>query len=268
VSGARAAGYGDPVHAAFAVIAAAVLFLITLPLVITVFTAFNATSQTVFPPNGWSLRWFANIFEQSEFVTAFWLSLALALSSGALAMLLGTAGALVLTRTTFRGRELIDGVLMSPLIVPQVIVGLAFLIFYVKFKSWSQFWDLLLLHTVLTLPYATRVVRASLARVNPRLEEAAIGLGASAAGSFVRITLPQVRAGLFVAFFFAFVTSFDNFTATAFLATRGATLPVEIFFYIDSRLDPTVSAIATLLMAGTTLFVVVVDRLVGVQRVT
>ena len=261
-------GFGDPVQAVFGAIAAAVLFLITMPLVITVFTAFNATTQTVFPPNGWSLRWFSNIFAQSEFIEAFWLSLALALSSGALAMLLGTASAVVLTRASFRGRELIDGLLMSPLIVPQVIVGLAFLIFYVKVKSWSQFTDLLLLHTLLTLPYATRVVRASLARINPRLEEAAVGLGASATMSFVRVTLPQVRAGLFVAFFFSFVTSFDNFTATAFLASKGATLPVEIFFYIDSQLDPTVSAIATLLMAGTTLFVLVVDRLVGVQRVT
>ena len=261
-------GFGDPVHGVFATMAVVVLFLITMPLVITVFTAFNATSQTVFPPNGWSLRWFSNIFEQSEFIAAFWLSLALALSSGVLAMLLGTLSAVVLTRVSFRGRELIDAVLMSPLIVPQVIIGLAFLILFVRMPSWPQFWNLLLLHTLLTLPYAARVVRASLARINPRLEEAAIGLGASPAASFVRITLPQVRSGLFVAFFFSFVTSFDNFTATAFLASKGATLPVEIFFYIDSRLDPTISAVATLLMAGTTLFVLVVDRLVGVQRVT
>ena len=264
----RRPAFGDPVHAVFGAVAAAVLFLITMPLIITVFTAFNATSQTVFPPNGWSLRWFSNIFRQREFIDAFWLSTALAFASGALSMLLGTLGAVVLTRASFRGREWIDGLLMSPLIVPQVIIGLAFLIFYVKLKSWSQFLDLLLLHTLLTLPYATRVVRASLARINPRLEEAAIGLGASAAASFVRITLPQARSGLFVAFFFSFVTSFDNFTATAFLASKGATLPVEIFFYIDSQLDPTVSAVATLLMAGTTLFVLVVDRLVGVQRVT
>ncbi|MBP8298158.1 MAG: hypothetical protein KAX84_18755, partial [Burkholderiales bacterium] len=92
----RRPAFGDPVHAVFGAVAAAVLFLITMPLIITVFTAFNATSQTVFPPNGWSLRWFSNIFRQREFIDAFWLSTALAFASGTLAMLLGTLGAIVL----------------------------------------------------------------------------------------------------------------------------------------------------------------------------
>jgi putative spermidine/putrescine transport system permease protein len=258
----------DPVYATFAVAAAITLFAITAPLIVTVFTAFNAGTQTEFPPNGWSLRWFSNVFQHHEFVTGFWLSFTLAIASALVSMVLGTLSAVALSRGRFRGREAVDGLLMSPLIVPQVIIGLAFLIFFVRVKSWSQFWDLLLLHCVLTLPYATRVVRASLARVDTRLEEAAIGLGASRISSFLRITLPQIRAGIFVAMFFSFVVSFDNFTATAFLASSGATLPVEIFFYIESRLDPTVSALATLMMIGTTLFVLLADRLVGINRVT
>ncbi len=164
--------------------------------------------------------------------------------------------------------EVIDSVLMSPLIVPQVIVGLSFLIFFVRMDGWPQFGRLLVLHSLLTLPYATRVVRASLARVDPKLEEAAIGLGATPVESFLRVTLPQIRSGLFVAVFFCFVVSFDKFTATAFLASNGATLPVEIFYYIESRLDPTISAVAALMMLGTTVFVLVADRLVGIHRVT
>ncbi|MCC7347077.1 MAG: ABC transporter permease [Variibacter sp.] len=264
----RVAVTADPVGTTFAVVAGVTLFAITAPLVVTVITAFNAGAQTEFPPSGWSLRWFANVFKQSEFVSGFWLSIALALCSGVLATVLGTLGAVALSRGSFRGREILDGLLMSPLIVPQVIIGLAFLIFFVRVQSWSRFGDLLLLHGILTLPYAMRVVRASLARVDPRLEEAAIGLGASRLTAFLRITLPQIQAGLFVAMFFAFVVSFDNFTATAFLLTSNATLPLEIFFYIESQLDPTVSAVASLMMLGTTLFVLLVDRLVGINRVT
>ena len=95
-----------------------------------------------------------------------------------------------------------------------------------------------------------------------------MGLGASRLQSVLQVTLPQIRSGMFVAVFFCFVVSFDNFTATAFLCTDGGTLPVEIFFYIESRLDPTVSAVATLMMVGTTAFVLVADRLVGINRLT
>jgi putative spermidine/putrescine transport system permease protein len=258
----------DPVYVTFSVIAMVVLVLIVTPLVITIFTAFNATTANVFPPQGWSLRWFANVFAQKEFATGFALSMTLALASSATSITLGTLAAFALSRTQFRGREVIDSILMSPLIVPQVIIGLSFLIFFVRMDSWPQFGRLLVLHSLLTLPYATRVVRASLARVDPRLEEAAVGLGATPVVSFLSVTLPQIRSGLFVAVFFCFVVSFDNFTATAFLSTNGATLPVEIYYYIDSRLDPTVSAIAALMMLGTTAFVLIADRLVGINRIT
>lgn len=258
----------DPVYMTFAVIAIGVMITITTPLAITVVTAFNATTQTVFPPNGWSLRWFENAFRQPEFARSFQLSIALALCSSILSLVFGTLGALALSRGSFRGREAVDSVLMSPLIVPQVIVGLSFLIFFVRLDSRAQFLNLLLLHSILTLPYATRVVRASLARIDAKLEEAAVGLGASRLTAFLRVTLPQIRSGLFVAAFFCFVISFDNFTATAFLAQSGATLPIEIFFYIESQIDPTISAITALMMIGTVLFVLCVDRLVGINRVT
>lgn len=258
----------DWVYLSFAAMSVVILAIIVAPLVVTVFTAFNATTANVFPPEGWSLRWFQNVFQQQELAAGFWLSVALAFASSAISIAFGTLAAFALSRLEFRGREAVDSVLMSPLIVPQVITGLSFLIFFVRLDSWPQFGRLLVLHSLLTLPYATRVVRASLARVDPRLEEAAVGLGASRIESFMRVTLPQIRAGLFVAVFFCFVVSFDNFSATAFLATNGATLPVEIFFYIESRLDPTVSAVAALMMLGTTIFVLVADRMVGINRIT
>lgn len=258
----------DPVATVFGLLSAAVLAVIVAPLIVTIFTAFNAGTVTAFPPQGWSLRWFQNVFRQQELMAGVRLSVVLALASSLVSITFGTLAAFALTRLEFRGREAIDSVMMSPLIVPQVIVGLSFLIFFVKFDATSQFLRLLLLHSLLTIPYATRVVRASLARVNPKLEEAAVGLGASRARAFLQITLPQIRSGLFVSVFFCFVVSFDNFTATAFLAADGATLPVALYQYIESRLDPTVSAVAALMMLFTTAFVLVADRTVGINRIT
>jgi putative spermidine/putrescine transport system permease protein len=132
----------------------------------------------------------------------------------------------------------------------------------------GSFATLVVLHCVLTLPYSVRVIRASLQSISLTPEEAAIGLGASALKSFFLITLPQIKSGIFAACFFCFVISFDNFTATAFLAQNDTTLPVEIYFYIETRVDPTISAIAALMMVGTIVFVLVIDRLVGVRRIT
>lgn len=258
----------DPFLAVSAVIAILVLAFVTMPLVITCFTAFNATSQTVFPPNGWSLRWFANMFEHARFGEAFRLSLALAVSTCVLTLAIGVAAAVAITRYRFFGRSLVDGIIMSPLIVPQVIIGLSFLLFYVSTGGRKPFIYLLALHLILTLPYAVRVLLASLSRLGGELEDAAIGLGASRLKAFLLITLPQMRAGLFAAAFFAFVISFDNFTATAFLIHNEATLPVEIYGYIMSDFDPTISAIATLMIIGTAAFVLLVDRTIGINKVT
>lgn len=258
----------DPLYTVAAAVSAVVLAAMTAPLVVTVVTAFNATEQTVFPPDGWSLRWFANIFRVPQFGAAFRFSLALAVASSAAAMTLGTLAALAIVRHRFPGRAFVDTILMSPIIVPQIIVGLAFLIFYTRAGSRATFVNLLVLHTVLALPYAVRVIVASLARVNASLEEAAVGLGASPIKAFLLVTVPQIRAGLFAAGFFTFVISFDNFTATLFLTQYRATLPIEMFNYIQSEVDPTISAIATLMLVGTVVFVVVIERLVGLQRIT
>ncbi|WP_428248238.1 ABC transporter permease [Ferrovibrio sp.] len=258
----------DPLYRVSTVIAVVVLLWITAPLVITFFSAFSATTRATFPPDGFSLKWFQNVFAQPDFKLPFYRSIALALISGVCAMTLGTMSALALTRYRFRGREAIDAVLMSPLIVPQVIVGLSFLIFAARTDLIEKSTNLVILHCVLTLPYAVRVIRASLARVSPTLEEAAVGLGASSVKAFFLVTLPQIKTGIFAASFFCFVVSFDNFTATAFLSQSNSTLPVEIYFYIESRVDPTVSAIAALMMLGTTAFVLLIDRMVGVNRIT
>lgn len=258
----------DLVYVVSVVITAIILTVVTMPLIVTCVTAINATTQAAFPPHGFSWRWFENVFERPEFVGPFYRSIALAVVSGLCAMTLGTMSAVALTKYRFLGRDAIDAILMSPLIVPQVILGLSFLVFSVRTKALGSFATLVILHCVLTLPYAVRVIRASLQSISLTPEEAGIGLGASSLKSFFLITLPQIKTGIFAASFFCFVISFDNFTATAFLAQNNTTLPVEIYFYIETRVDPTISAMAALMMLGTTVFVLVIDKLVGVKRIT
>ena len=264
----KASASNDPIYTVSLVVTAIVLFAVTMPLLVTFGTAFNPTTQAAFPPTGFSMRWFENVFKRPEFVGPFYRSMALAFASGLCAMTLGTMCAVALTKYRFRGRDTIDAILMSPLIVPQVILGLSFLVFSVRFKALGSLGTLVVLHCVLTLPYAVRVIRASLQSISLTPEEAGIGLGASAAKSFFLITLPQIKSGIFAASFFCFVISFDNFTATAFLAQSNTTLPVEIYFYIETRVDPTIAAMAALMMLGTVFFVMAIDRLVGIKKIT
>ena len=256
----------DPLLGTMMAITGVVLFAITLPLVVVAATSFNPTEESAFPPTGWSLRWFMNIARQPQLVGAFWISLALAFLSSIASTAIGTAAALALHRGNFRGRALIDAWLMSPLIVPQVIVGLAYLLFFIRTGSRLTFLNLAILHTTLTLPYSIRLIRSALMQLNARTEEAAIGLGASEGQALWLVVLPQIRSSLIVSFLFSFVLSFDNFTATAFLTSNVETLPVAIFTYLDATQDPTISAISTLLTVATSVFVIVADRMVGMRR--
>lgn len=256
----------DPLLCAMIAIAGVVLFVITLPLIVVAATSFNPTEESAFPPNGWSLRWFFNIAQQPQLVHAFKISLALAFLSSIASTAIGTAAALTLHRNSFRGRGAIDAWLMSPLIVPQVIVGLAYLVFFIQIGSRMTFLNLAILHATLTLPYSIRLVRSALLQLNARTEEAAVGLGASQWQALWLVVLPQIRTSLLISFLFSFVLSFDNFTATAFLTSDVETLPVAIFTYLDATQDPTISAISTLLTIATSLFVIVADRLVGMRR--
>jgi len=258
--------YRDPFMTILTVLSVVVLAFATFPLLVTAVTAFNAGTQTVFPPEGWSLRWFRNILDQPDLVRSAGVSFALAVCASCLSITLGLMSGIALTKSWFPGRDVVDSVLLSPLLVPQIILGLSFLIFFVRIESNYSFLNLLLLHTVLTFPYALRVIRSSLQKINPKLEEAAIGMGASPWQALFMVVLPQIKPSLFVAVFFCFVVSFDNFTATAFVTTTGETLPVQMFFYIESSLDPTISAISALLIVASAILVIAADRIVGVQR--
>jgi len=239
-----------------------------IPLLVVFLISFNPGNELVFPPKGVALRWYLNIFRHPAFLSSFQLSVILGIVATVASLAIGLAGALVLTRRKFKGSEVLSSFLMSPLIVPQVVIGMGFLSFFSMIRIYHSVPGLLALHIVLTLPYTLRVLVANLSRCPLSLEEAAMVLGARQYRAFVEVTLPMIKPGIVAAAIFAFVTSFDNFTASQFLVWDRTTLPIQIYAYITTENDPTVAAVSTLLILMTIGLVMVMERWVGLETVT
>lgn len=249
-------------------VTALVVVCLVVPLLVVVLSSFNPTNELLVPPRGFSLTWYANIFRRSAFVTSFEFSLLLAIGSTACSLLAGLLCAVAIVRHRFPGRQALGAALMSPLIVPQVVLGMSLLIFLATIGVVSSLVGLAVLHVILTLPYTARVLIAALTRFPVSLEDAAVIHGASRVKAFTLVTLPTIKPGLITAALFGFVTSFDNFTSSQFLVWDRTTLPIEIYAYIRTENDPTVSAISTLLILGTVGIVVLAERWVGLETVT
>jgi putative spermidine/putrescine transport system permease protein len=248
--------------------ATALAICLVVPLLVVVASSFNPTNELAVPPSGLSLRWYANVFRREAFLSGFWFSLELAVTSTACSLVIGLLAAVALVRRRFWGRELLAALLLSPLIVPQVVLGMSLLILLSRLGIVSSTIGLGILHVILTLPYTVRVLSAALTRFPVSLEEAAVVHGASRPVAFLLVTIPSIKAGVVTAAIFAFVTSFDNFTATQFLTWDRTTLPVEIYSYIRTENDPTVAAISTLLILGTVGIVLLAERWVGLDTFT
>jgi putative spermidine/putrescine transport system permease protein len=247
---------------------ALVVLCMIVPLVVVVAASFNPGSEIAVPPNGFSFKWYGNAFQRQRFVDSFQFSLGLAVAATMLSLAIGLLCAVALVRYPFKGNAAVATLLNSPLMVPQVVLGMALLILFSQAGIANSLLGLGALHVVLTLPYTVRVLSASLVRFPASLEEAAIIHGANRPRAFMTITLPCIKPGLVAAAIFAFVTSFDNFTASQFLVWNRTTLPVEIYAYAMIETDPTVCAISTMLILATIGVVVALERWVGLETVT
>jgi len=249
-------------------VTAFVLLCMLAPLVVVIASSFNEGVEVAFPPKGFSLKWYTNVFARERFLKSFQFSLVLASASTAVSLILGLLAAAAIVRHRFFGREAASTLLSSPMITPQVVLGMSLLIFLSQAGVVSSLISLGALHLILTLPYTVRVLMASLVRFPVSLEEAAVIHGAPRAVAFTRITVPVIKPGIVAAAIFAFVTSFDNFTASQFLIWDRTTLPIEIFAYATTESDPTVCAVSAILVCTTIAVVVLVERWVGLETVT
>ena len=245
------------------------LVFIILPLPLVVISSFSSTSLITFPPDGFSTRWYTGILQRPEYIRPMMLSLRLALVSMVISVSLGTLASLGLVRYRFRGREIVKSLFLSPLMLPAVIVGISLLRFLVVLRMVATFEGILLAHLVLTTAYVIRTVSSNLVGFDLSLEEAARDLGASPFHTFRKITLPLIKPGIIVAAIFAFIVSFDETTVSIFITGgRTITLPVRIFSQLEYGLDPTVTAISSLLIIMTVIVIAVVAKVFGLEKLS
>jgi putative spermidine/putrescine transport system permease protein len=238
------------------------LMFLAAPLLVVLPAAFNDSSLMQFPPHRWSLRWFDEYFRSASWIAATKTSFKVAVVVSILSTALGLATAVLLTRFTFFGRNLVRALIMAPLVVPVIIIAVGLYYVFLRVGLNGTFWGLVIGHTVVIFPYATIVIGTALAEVDPRLENAAVGLGAMRARAFVEVTLPLIRPGLVVAALFGFLISFDEVVIAIFVTSAETmTLPRRIWDGIRFELNPTIAAVSTLLIALSALVMLVSELL-------
>ena len=163
----------------------------------------------------------------------------------------GTLAALALVRYRFFGREMLRAIFLAPLIVPRIAFGVAMLIYAIVLRRFGGLDSLILAHLMVTLPFAISILSATLVSADRSLEEAAMDLGATPLVTFWKVTLPQIRTGLAVSGFFAFIISWDQVETSLFLVkTDNMTLPVAMFYYLQRQQDPVIAALPGSLRDG------------------
>ncbi len=250
----------------YLVLTLVLLFLIG-PFFIIVAAGLSAGESLAFPPQGLSFRWVIKVFQIDSFRDSFALSMALAVFGTLAALFLGVPIAYALARYKLPFAETLRTVVSAPIIVPGIIVGLALLRYLVVPLDVEVVTALFAAHTALVLPYAVRVVSASLNNLRSDIEEAAVLLGASRLGAFFRVVLPNIRSGILAAFILGFVTSFNQVPVSLFLSGPGVrTLPIDMISYLETTYDPSVAALAALLAFLSIAIVFLAERFLGFSR--
>jgi putrescine transport system permease protein len=211
---------------------------------------------------GFSPRWYGELFHNAQILDAAWLSLRIAAATATLATILGTLAALALARAgRFVGRAPLVGLLAGPLVMPEVILGLALLLLFVAMESVFGFpsrgaGTIVIAHVTFSMAYVAVVVRAKLADLDRSLEEAAADLGAPPATVFLRITMPLIAPALAAGWLLAFTLSLDDLVVASFVSGPGAsTLPMVVYSSVRLGVSPQINALATLLVAAVAVLV-------------
>lgn len=243
-----------------------VIFMLA-PIAIVCIVAFTPEGYLSFPTHGLSLRWFRAIAQYPEFIHAFWMSIWLGALSSAIAVSISVPAALATARYTFMGRDALAALFMSPLMIPPVVLGIAFLRFFSLIGIGGTYVGLVLSHIVIIFPFALRLTLASAVGMDRAIERAAISLGATDWAVFRRVTLPLIFPGIVSGWALAFVQSFDEVTMTVFVATPGTeTLPVRMFLYVQDNIDPLVTSVSASVIAITAIALITLDRIYGLER--
>lgn len=240
-----------------------------IPVLVTIVLSFDARSFIgPFPPSAFSLRWYERFLADNYYQDGLVNSLIIATVATLVATVVGTLAAIALSRATFRGRALLQAALLSPLVVPNVVLGFGMLIFASRLGIIDGMTRLIMGHILITFPYVMRTTAASLVGIKASYYEAALSLGSPPWKALWQITLPLARTGIIAGAVFGFVTSFDNVGISIFLTDAFTfTLPVALLAQMRANLDLTIAALSVIFIVATVLLIVVLDRVAGLDVV-
>jgi putative spermidine/putrescine transport system permease protein len=257
------------IHPVLGVFAALVFLFLLAPLVIIVGASLSDTSYLTFPPQGLTLRWFANIFEISAFRNTAITSFQVAILGTSLSLLMGIPAAYALNRYRIELPKWLSTLFVLPILVPEIVFGFSLLKSITIGFGLPVYPSLILGHALLVLPYSVRVVGASLAAFDFSVEEAAISLGCPPLKTFLTVVLPNIRAGVIAAFILAFITSINDVSISVFLTGPGiSTLPIQILAHMEQFFDPTIASVSVLLMLVTVGVMAIVEATLGLTFLT
>jgi len=223
-----------------------------LPVAVVVLLSFNANQFGSFPMTGVSARWFIELWNNDAVMRAFQTSLILGLMTAVISTTLGILASLALVRYRVPGRNTITTLLIAPILVPEVVLAVALLLFLNWLGLGKSFALLLAGHVIFTLPFVILVVQARLVSIKRDVEEAALSLGASPVQTFFAVTLPLMLPAVAAGALFAFTISFDDITGTLFWKPGGVeTVPTQIFSMLRNSISPEINALGTVMIVLT-----------------
>lgn len=236
-------------RALVAVFAHLVVLFMVLPLLIVIPLSFTPGTVFVFPPQGISFRWYEDFFGDERWVNAAWLSIRLGIAVAIVATVLGLGAAAALTRYVRRGRMVVRGLLLAPLVVPPIVTAVAVFDVYSQVGLLRTFPGLVIAHTILALPFCLLVLESSLRSVDFSPYEAAVSLGGSNVRAWRTAVIPAIGPAVVASFVFAFLISWDEVVMAVFIGgARTQTLPLRMFEFLETQVRPTLAAISSLIV--------------------
>ncbi|MEM3872210.1 MAG: ABC transporter permease subunit [Nitrososphaeria archaeon] len=227
--------------------------------------SFSTFETIAFPPRGFTLKWFYNIMEYETFVNGFVSSSVIALTASLLSMILSLPPSYVLYRYKgFKIKGLIENLFMLPMLIPEIVLSYLLLLFVYHALKIISLVSLIIGHTLVVLPYAMRIIYASISNLGIEIEDAAVSLGQNRFTAFFDVVLPNIRQGFVGSFLTCFMVSFNAVSISLFLSFGDyIPLPIAMLNYLQIRYDPTIAAISTLLVTFSALLSILVERIVG-----
>jgi spermidine/putrescine transport system permease protein len=244
-------GLGKVPDRALFLLAAMIYVFLYAPILVLMFFSFNSSRSTQVW-TGFSTQWYGELLRDETVLDAFKTSMIVGLTATAIATVIGTLTALALTRHRFRGQTFADSAIYAATVMPEIVVGVSLLVFFVAIQFTLGITTIIIAHVAFTISFVTIVVRARLSGMDRSVEEAAQDLGASPVQTFLRVTLPLILPGVMAGALLAFTLSFDDFVITFFVAGVGSsTLPLKIYSMIKFGVSPVINALSTVVLVTT-----------------